>query len=137
MAGCTGRQGGAVVDALLRRDGWTVRGLTRHPDSAPARALAARGVEVVPADFDEPRSLAKAFSGCQAAFLMTDHWAHCDAGREVAQARAQFDVCAAAGVAHVVWSSLDDTRPLAAGVFQSPDGIYPVRAFGCGAWGAW
>ena len=43
VAGATGRQGGAVVDHLLKSGAWKVRGLTRHPESAAARALSEQG----------------------------------------------------------------------------------------------
>lgn len=54
VTGATGSQGGSVVDVLLK-DGWTkLRGVTRHPYSAAAKKLAAKGVEVVKGDFNSP-----------------------------------------------------------------------------------
>lgn len=64
VTGCTGRQGGAVVDALLRAAGGvSVRGMSRNPEGPAARALAGRGVELVYADFDQPSTLVPAFQG--------------------------------------------------------------------------
>lgn len=51
-----------------------MRALTRDPTSEKARALAARGCEVVAANVDEPATLVNAFTGCQAAFLVTQFW---------------------------------------------------------------
>ncbi|WP_157249863.1 NmrA family NAD(P)-binding protein [Nonomuraea typhae] len=58
VTGATGNQGGAVADALLEEPGhWRVRALTRDPGSAAARALAARGAEVVGGDLADAASL--------------------------------------------------------------------------------
>ena len=47
VTGATGQQGGGVVDALLDDGKWTVRAITRSPDSEKAKALSQRGVEVI------------------------------------------------------------------------------------------
>lgn len=60
VIGATGQQGSATVDALVDR-GMAVRALTRSVDSAAARALAGRGVEVVEAELDAPDSIRRAF----------------------------------------------------------------------------
>lgn len=70
VVGATGKQGGAVVDALLER-GAAVRALTRDASSERARALAARGVEVVVADADDPAAARAALDGVAALSLMT------------------------------------------------------------------
>ena len=49
VIGGTGLQGGSVVTSLLKNGGYKVRALTRNPESEPAKALAARGVEVIKA----------------------------------------------------------------------------------------
>lgn len=59
VAGATGTQGGAVVDALIEA-GMKVRSLVRDPHSAAARALTDRGVDLVRGDFDDAGSLAEA-----------------------------------------------------------------------------
>ena len=50
VLGGTGLQGGGVVDALMSAGKFAVRVASRNPASDAARALAARGVEVVKAD---------------------------------------------------------------------------------------
>ena len=55
--GGTGQQGGGVVDAFLRDGAFAVRVASRNPESEAARALAARGVDVVKADLLDPASL--------------------------------------------------------------------------------
>jgi hypothetical protein len=49
--GATGAQGGSVVDSLLKTDAFSLRAVTRNPQSDNAVALAKRGVEVVTGDF--------------------------------------------------------------------------------------
>lgn len=112
VAGATGAQGGGLVDAVLE-DGsgsWAVRALTRDPSSEKAKALAARGAEVVPADLDDPKSLERAFSGAHGAFCVTFFWEHFSPEKELAQAEAMARAVRAAGVSHAIWSTLEDTR---------------------------
>ena len=61
VTGATGGQGGSVVNILLKRGEWKVRAITRNVESKSAKALAARGAEVVTADLDDEESLIKAF----------------------------------------------------------------------------
>ena len=70
VVGATGKQGGAVVDALLGR-GASVRALTRNGGSERARALAERGVEVVVADAEDAAATRAALDGVAALSLMT------------------------------------------------------------------
>lgn len=104
VVAATGRQGGAVVRHLLA-DGWHVRGLTRNPHSPAARALAARGVEVVAGDLDQPASLAAAMQGAYGVYSLQDYW-ETGLEREVAQGVAAADAAAAAGVSHFVYASV-------------------------------
>jgi NAD(P)-dependent dehydrogenase (short-subunit alcohol dehydrogenase family) len=60
VTGATGSQGGGVVNVMMKTPGWKVRAITRDPDSDAAKALSARNVEVVQADFDDQASLRKA-----------------------------------------------------------------------------
>ncbi|MDJ1133396.1 NmrA family NAD(P)-binding protein [Streptomyces iconiensis] len=70
VLGATGGQGGAVAGALLDQ-GLPVRGVVRDPGGSRARALAARGAEIVMADLANPDTLAYAFQGTTAAFALT------------------------------------------------------------------
>jgi uncharacterized protein YbjT (DUF2867 family) len=87
-----------------------VRALTRHPDKA--KALAARGAEVVVADIDDEESVTRAFSGADGAFCLTNFWEHFSPDRELAQAKNMAHAAKRAGVQHVIWSTLEDTRKL-------------------------
>jgi uncharacterized protein YbjT (DUF2867 family) len=112
VVGATGAQGGGLVRAILRdpAGGFSARALTRNADSEKARALAAQGAEVVAADLDDRASLERAFAGAHGAFCITNFWEHFSPEKEIAQATAQAEAARAAGVKHVIWSTLEDTR---------------------------
>ena len=106
VVGATGTQGGAVVDALLTAPSpWRVRALTRNPTGARAIALAARGVKVVRADMADATSLRPALRGAYGVFSVQNTRT---AGRtgEVHQGITLADAAQAAGVAHLVYSSV-------------------------------
>lgn len=110
--GATGAQGGGLARAIAAdpNGAFVARAITRNPSSDKARALAALGVEVVGADADDPPSLAPALAGAYGAFCVTNFWEHFSAEREGAQAVAMARATRAAGLQHVVWSTLEDTR---------------------------
>jgi uncharacterized protein YbjT (DUF2867 family) len=112
VVGATGAQGGGLVRAILadRNGSFVPRAITRNPNSEKAQALRAQGVEVVAGDADKPETLGKAFAGAYGAFLVTNFWEHFSAEREVTQARNMAQAAKTAGVQHVIWSTLEDTR---------------------------
>ena len=112
VIGATGAQGGSLVRAILAdpAGGFAVRAVTRHADSEKARALAALGAEVVEADLDDAASLERAFAGAYGAFCVTNFWEHFSPEKELEQARHMAAAAKAAGLRHVIWSTLEDTR---------------------------
>jgi uncharacterized protein YbjT (DUF2867 family) len=112
VVGATGAQGGGLARAVLADRGseFTVRALTRKVESDKAKALAAAGAELVAADIDDAKSVERAFHGADAAFCVTNYWEHFSPERELAQARNMAQAAKAAGVRHVIWSTLEDTR---------------------------
>ena len=112
VVGATGAQGGSLVRAILadKSGQFTARGLTRKPDGEQARALAKLGVEIVAADLDDAASLTKAFAGAHGAFCVTNFWEHFSPEKELAQANALAQAAKSAGIAHAIWSTLEDTR---------------------------
>src|SRR5688500_12448879 len=117
VTGATGAQGGGLARAIMAdtNGGFAVRALTRHPNKDKAKALAAAGAEVVKADLDDVESLKKAFAGAHGVYAVTNFWEHFSAEKEKAQAKNIADAAKAAGVKHVIWSTLEDTR-----TFMSP-----------------
>src|SRR2546428_5764190 len=106
VIGGTGLQGGGVVDALLAQDKYKVRVASRNPASDAARALSARGVEVVKADLLDPTSLAAAFEGTHGAFVVTHFWERDQGARETEIGTAAVKAARSAGVEHLIWSTL-------------------------------
>ena len=112
VVGATGNQGGGLVRAILGDTGgsFTVRALTRNADSEKARELAKLGAEVVEADLDSGPTLRAAFDGAFGAFCVTFFWEHFVPERELVQAGAMAQAAKQAGLKHVVWSTLEDSR---------------------------
>lgn len=110
--GATGAQGGSLARAIAAdpASGFVARAITRNPSSDKAKALAAAGVEVVAGDTDNAASLTAALAGAYGAFCVTNFWEHFSADREGVQATNMARATKAAGVEHVIWSTLEDTR---------------------------
>ena len=114
VVGSTGAQGGSLVEAILSdpNGGFAARAITRDPTKDKARAIAAKGGELVQADLDDVESLKRAFAGAYGVYAMTNFWEHFSGEKEKAQAKNVADAARAAGVSHVIWSTLEDTRNL-------------------------
>jgi uncharacterized protein YbjT (DUF2867 family) len=104
ITGATGNQGGAIARQLLSK-GYRVRAMTRNPDSAKAKALAALGAEVVWGEFDEPESLERALEGVWGAYSVQNTW---ESGvvREEEQGKLFAELARKKEVAHFVYSSV-------------------------------
>ena len=134
VVGATGAQGGGLVRAILDdpAGGFTARALTRDPNSEKAKELARKGAEVVQADVDDPHSLKRAFQGAHGAYCVTFFWNHFSPQKEVASATAMAEAAKPAGLRHVIWSTLEDTRrwvPLSDNRMPTLMGKYKVPHF--------
>ena len=134
VVGATGAQGSGLVRAILDdpSGGFAARALTRNPGSARATELAAIGAELVRADLDDPASLERAFAGAWGAFCVTNFWEHFSPEKEQAQARNMAAAAKRAGLRHVIWSTLEDTRrwvPLSDDRMPTLMGSYKVPHF--------
>jgi uncharacterized protein YbjT (DUF2867 family) len=134
VIGATGAQGGGMVRAIQadKSGSFAARAITRNPNAEKAQALRAAGVEVVGADIDKPETLGKAFAGAYGAFCVTNFWEHFSAEREVTQARNMAQAAKTAGLQHVIWSTLEDTRkwvPLEDNRMPTLQGKYKVPHF--------
>ncbi|KAJ1460914.1 hypothetical protein M885DRAFT_612092 [Pelagophyceae sp. CCMP2097] len=115
VLGATGAQGGGVVRGLSGLSGYEVRAVSRTPDSAKAQALSLLpGVTVVAASMDDAQSLEAAFAGAYGVFCVTNFWEHFSVATEVAQCARVAAAAKAAGVRHVVWSTLEGLDALPA-----------------------
>ncbi len=108
VTGATGQQGGAVARALLSRR-HRVKALTRNPDSDAARRLASAGAEIVAGDLADTTSLAKAAGAVDTMFLMGSN-VSAGAEEEARQGILAADAAKAAGVGHLIYSSVADAN---------------------------
>lgn len=111
VVGATGLQGRTVTTHLLA-DGWRVRAVTRDPEGARARALAAAGADLVTAEMNDVASLIAAADGAHGLFGVqpTVGSPGTPAGfsteDEVRWGRNVADAAQAAGVRHLVYASV-------------------------------
>jgi uncharacterized protein YbjT (DUF2867 family) len=134
VVGATGAQGGGLVRAILndKNGPFAARAITRKMDSDKAKALADAGAEVVAGDLDDVKSLKQAFEGAHGAFCVTNFWEHFKPEKELSQARNMAQAAKDAGVKHVIWSTLEDTRksiPLSDDRMPTLMGKYKVPHF--------
>jgi len=134
VMGATGSQGGGLVRAIQSdpSGGFTARAITRDVNSDKAKALKDLGAEVVAADIDDEASLRKAFTGAYGAYCVTFFWAHFSPEKEQQNARNMANAAKAAGLQHVIWSTLEDTRkwiPLSDNRMPTLQGKYKVPHF--------
>lgn len=110
VTGATGQQGSAVARRLLA-DGWKIRALTRDLDKPAARALAEAGAELVPGDMDSRSELDAAFQGAYGVFSVQNFWLpNVGFDGEIRQGRNVADAAKAAGVGHLVYSSVGSAQ---------------------------
>jgi uncharacterized protein YbjT (DUF2867 family) len=134
VMGATGSQGGGLVRAIQSDPGggFIARAITRDVNSDKAKALKDLGAEVVAADIDDEASLRKAFAGAYGAYCVTFFWAHFSPEKEQQNAKNLANAAKAAGVQHVIWSTLEDTRkwiPLSDNRMPTLQGKYKVPHF--------
>ena len=110
ITGATGRQGGAVIQALLSSSSpLHIIAVTRNPESASAQKLASRNIELVKGDLDDPEaiftSIGKPVCGVFSVQLGVDP--KMTAAREEAQGKDLIDAAKHYGVEYFVYSSAD------------------------------
>lgn len=123
VVGATGIQGGSVIDALLPNPSYTLRALTRNPQSAPAQKLRERGIEVIAADTSDESSLRAAFAGSHAIFAATNFFEPfatlgAEKAGEIETAQGINLAKAAAAtesLEHYVWSTLPNAEAISGG----------------------
>jgi uncharacterized protein YbjT (DUF2867 family) len=106
ITGATGQQGGAVARALIDR-GHHVRALSRDPESSKAYKLRRLGAENVKGNFNDVESLKAAADGVDAVFVMGTPF-ELGTEKETTQGIAAVDAFNAAGVKHIVYTSVAD-----------------------------
>ena len=144
--GATGNQGGSVIRAVLAdpklSQEFKIRAVTRDTTKASAKALAAKGVELVTAclyhtltlvyddeprltpeghkaDMSSPETAAPAVQDAHTVFLVTNFWESMSDETEIAQGKAVADACKTAGVKHLIFSSLINANKATQGRLQN------------------
>lgn len=108
VTGASGHLGRRVIELLLEAGAGPVIATTRSPEKLAD--LAAQGVEVRKADFDDPASLSAAFAGAERLLLIsTDALDGTD--RRIKQHRNAIAAAEQAGVKHVLYTSFTRTEP--------------------------
>ncbi|WP_143959803.1 NmrA/HSCARG family protein [Litoribacter populi] len=112
--GATGAQGGGLARAILNDPDseFSVRAVTRDPSSEKAKELADTGAEVIQADIDKPDTMEKALQGAYGAYFVTFIWDHFSPEKEIEEVKQFTEVAKKAGLKHIIWSTLEDTRKL-------------------------
>jgi NAD(P)H dehydrogenase (quinone) len=120
VTGASGHLGRRVVELLLdspRAKGRKLIAATRSPEKLAE--LAARGVQVVAVDFDQPSTLQAAFAGVERALIISTD-ALDRPGHRLEQHQAAVSAARAAGVQHIVYTSLINPGPESA-ITLAPD----------------
>lgn len=119
--GATSKQGRSVAAALLQSDRFRVRVLTRNRDSTEARNLEALGASIatVPAGLGHFKELVTAFTGAEGVYLMTPQLDPQD-NVEFALGKGLADAAVAAGVSHIVFSTLENADKITNGKKHVP-----------------
>jgi len=101
VTGASGQLGRLVIEALLKKlPAGEIVAAVRHPEKVAD--LAARGVQVRPADYNQPASLVAAFKGADKLLLISSS----EVGSRVAQHRAVIAAAKAAGVGLLAYTSI-------------------------------
>lgn len=109
VTGCTGKQGGALIDNLLRSGdeaSFSIVGVTRNPNTSRATQLAARGVAVIAGDLADPEAIF-----AKAGPVWGVYSVQINSNAEEKQGTALIDAAVAHGVRHFVYSSGDRGGP--------------------------
>jgi uncharacterized protein YbjT (DUF2867 family) len=116
IVGATGKQGGAVIDALLALPGsrdLNILAITRNPDSPSAKALLQKApdiIKVIKGELSDTKSIFKTVEEpIKGAFLVSIPAVGLGAadGSEEANGMAFIDAAVEHGVQHVVYTSVD------------------------------
>jgi len=130
VLGALGAQGSSVVSSLLEEgpEAFTVRAVTRSVDSDAAKALIAKGVQVVSGDTKKPESLSDAFKGADAAYIVLNFWDPAIMMKEEPLTKEVLDVAKASGVKHILYASLADSEKVSGGKLKVPHFTMKAKA---------
>ncbi|TPL03343.1 MULTISPECIES: SDR family oxidoreductase [unclassified Mesorhizobium] len=112
VSGASGQLGRAVIDHLLEAQKIapaSIIATTRNPENLTD--LAARGVTVRAADFNDKASLEKAFSGADRVLIISTGDLDLKTGRRLKQHETAVAAAKVAGVSHLLYTSMPNPEP--------------------------
>ncbi|MDX8519474.1 SDR family oxidoreductase [Mesorhizobium dulcispinae] len=118
VTGASGHLGRAVINHLLdarKVAPANVIATTRNPENLAD--LAARGVIVREADFDDPASLEKAFKGADRVLIVSTGELDLKSDRRLKQHQAAVAAAKATGVSHLLYTSMPNPEPVSPVLF--------------------
>jgi uncharacterized protein YbjT (DUF2867 family) len=118
--GATGKQGGAVINCLLKNKQYHIRGISRKKHQNKVAKLQNLGIEMVKADIATGEGLDEAFKGVYAAYIVTNSFDQDIERRECEYAKRLVEKACANGVKILVWSSAPDAESHAGGKYEVP-----------------
>lgn len=113
IAGGTGRQGGAVITALLNDPispvpPSKIYAITRDTNSTASQSLSSKSIQLLQGDLSDSLTIFTALRSHGADLSQTGAYlAQAHGPQEVQQAKSFIDAAAASGIAHLVYSSVD------------------------------
>jgi hypothetical protein len=121
IVGALSKQGRSAAQTLLQSGRYRVRALTRLVDSPEAQKLARQGAELmsVPLELGHKKDFVNAFRDSHGVFLMTPAIVP-PATHEVELGKQQADAAVAAGVQHIIFSSLENVDKITGGTKFAP-----------------
>lgn len=123
VTGASGHLGRRVVELLLEKGAGKIVAGTRKPEKLAD--LAARGVVVRHADFEDQKGLEAAFSGVDRVLIVSTD-AIDKPGRRIAQHKAAVAAAVSAGVKHAIYTSMPN--PETSPVIFAPDHLGTEQA---------
>ncbi|CAF1372444.1 unnamed protein product [Adineta steineri] len=126
VVGATGRQGGSVINELIKSNKWIIRGLSRNISSKDSQKLIEQGVEMVSCNIDSFDGCLEAFKDAYGVFAMTNFW-ECGANKEYEQGMNMTNAAKQQGVQHFIWSSLPNTVTISNGQLDLPHYMMKAR----------
>lgn len=109
VCGSTGKQGGAVLDALLTSGDWNVVAISRNTGNQKAQDIKNKGAVIRQADLADKSSLISAFKGAYGVFGITMPMTpkgKIDTEYEWKQGQNIIDACVANSIQHLVLSTV-------------------------------
>jgi uncharacterized protein YbjT (DUF2867 family) len=104
VTGATGRQGGSVVQHLLKNN-FIVKALSRTPESIAAQLLVAKAVTVVKGDMSDTQSLLAAMEDCDGVFSIQNYFEY-GAEKEIQYGKNMADAAKESNISHFIYNSV-------------------------------